>query len=174
MAQLQVLERSPMNSRSIDTVDRISVNSIGIDPELPVGFRHSLSHRFGYCRHCLQNRMIRKTYRENLENHSIPAGGAAIIDLHFDPAQGTIVEDKTTCDGTHLYTELPFATAMENLSDTQIISIAETILSQCSRENDQRPLSDANKCAFDKLVAEYHCDIHEIWEIKEAIEDYYS
>jgi hypothetical protein len=104
----------------------------------------------------------------------IPAGGAAILDLYFDPAQGTVVEDKTTCDGTHIYAELPVSSAMESLTDSRIISIAETILHECSREHEQRPMSDANKCAFDKLVAEYHYDIHEMQEIKEAIEDYYS
>ena len=64
--------------------------------------------------------------------------------------------------------------AIDSLIGSQIISIAETILRECSRENDQRPLSDANKFAFDKLIAEYHYDIHETWEIKEAIEDYYD
>ena len=88
--------------------------------------------------------------------------------------------------------------ASDSLTDYQITSIAETILCQCSREHDQRPLSDANKCAFDtadnpplrsgglsrtqktggpvfgELVAEYRYDIHEIGEIKEAIEDYYD
>ena len=64
--------------------------------------------------------------------------------------------------------------ASDSLTGSQIISIVETILSQCSREHEQRPMSDANKCAFNKLVAEYHYDIHEICEIKEAIEDYYA
>ena len=171
MAQLQVLERSPINSRSIDTVDRISVNAIGTIPKLQAGFRHSLSPQFGYCRHCLQNRRLRKTYCENLKNCSIHA--AAILDLYLDPAQGTVIEDKTTSDGTHLYAEIPVSSAMQNLTGSQIISIAETILGQCSREHDQRPLSDANKCAFDKLVAEYHYDIRGMHEIKEAMEDYY-
>jgi hypothetical protein len=34
-------------------------------------------------------------------------------------------------------------------------------------------MTEGNKSAFDKLVAEIHYDIHEIHEIKEAIEDYY-
>jgi hypothetical protein len=63
--------------------------------------------------------------------------------------------------------------AIDSLTGSQVTSIAETILCQCSREHEQRPLSDANKCAFDKLVAEYHYDNHEMSEIKEAIEDYY-
>jgi len=120
----------------------------------------------------------------------------AILDLYFDPAQGTVVEDKTTCDGTHLYSEVPVSSAMESLTDSQIISIAETILRECSREHEQRPLSDANKSAFDtahnppfgglsrthktggpvfsELVAEYHYDLHNMSELRDAIEDYYS
>jgi hypothetical protein len=41
-------------------------------------------------------------------------------------------------------------------------------------DHDQRPLSDANNSVFDKLVADIHYDIHEISEIKEAMEDYYG
>jgi hypothetical protein len=61
------------------------------------------------------------------------------------------------------------ASVMESLSDSQIISIAETILRKCSRDHAQRPLSDANKLVFDKLVAGYHHDIHEMGEISEAL-----
>jgi hypothetical protein len=119
-------------------------------------------------------------------------------DFHSPHFHSFVVEDKTTSDGTHLYSELPVSSAMESLSDSQIISIAETVLSHCSREHDQRPMSDANKCALDtadnppltggglsrtqktggpvfsELVAEDRYDIHEMSEIKEAIEDYYS
>lgn len=109
-----------------------------------------------------------------LISSDIPAGGGAMLDLYFDPVQGMVIEDKTTCDGTHLYAEIPVSSALDDLTDDQVISIAETILSQCSREHEHRPMSDANKRAFDKLVAEYHYDIREMHEIREAIEDYYS
>jgi len=104
----------------------------------------------------------------------INAGGAAILDLYFDPAQGTVVEDKTTCDGTHLYAEIPVASAIEDMPYEQAILIAEAILCHCSREHNERPLTDDNKRAFDRLVAEVHYPSHELKRIKEAIEDYYS
>jgi hypothetical protein len=81
---------------------------------------------------------------------------------------------KTASDAKRQLSELPIQEAIDSLSDDQIPSMAETILSQCSRANEQRSMSKANKLAFDKLVAEVHCDIHEMQEIREAIEDYYS
>jgi len=104
----------------------------------------------------------------------INAGGGAILDLYFDPVQGTIVEAKTTCDGTHLYAELPVASAMEDMPYEQAILIAEAVLCHCSREHNERPLTDDNKRAFDRLVAEVHYPSHELKRIKEAIEDFYS
>ena len=56
----------------------------------------------------------------------------------------------------------------------QAILIAEAILCHCSREHNERPLTDDNKRAFDGLVAEVHYPSHELKRIKEAIEDYYS
>lgn len=97
-----------------------------------------------------------------------------MLDLYFDPVNGRAVEDKTTCNGTHLYAEMPVGQAMNDLTDEQVIAVAEAILGQCSRENEQRPMTEGNKLAFDKLVAEIHYDIHELHEIKEAIEDYYN
>ena len=104
----------------------------------------------------------------------INAGGAAILDIYFDPPQGTVVEDKTTCDGTHLYAEIPVASAIEDMPYEQAILIAEAVLCHCSREHNERPLTDDNKRAFDRLVAEVHYPSHELKRIKEAIEDYYS
>lgn len=104
----------------------------------------------------------------------INAGGGATLDLYFDPVQGTIVEGKTTCGGTRLVTELPVSEALDGLTNEQVIAITEAILCNCSREHEPRPMTEGNKAAFDKPVAEIHYDIHEIHEIKEAIEDYYS
>ena len=104
----------------------------------------------------------------------INAGGGATLDLYFDPVQGTIVEDKTTCDGTRLVTELPVSEALDDLADDQVIAVAEAILCNCSREHEQRTMTEANKSAFDKLVSEIHYNIHELHEIKEAIVDYYD
>ena len=103
----------------------------------------------------------------------IDAGGGATLDLYFDPVQGTIVEDKTTCEGTRLVAEIPVGKALDDLTDRQVIAVAEAILCNCSREHEPRTMTEGNKHAFDKLVAEIHYDIHEIHEIKEAIEDYY-
>jgi divalent metal cation (Fe/Co/Zn/Cd) transporter len=103
----------------------------------------------------------------------ISAGGGALLDLYFDPVQGTVVEDKTTCEGTRLVAELPVGKALDDLTSEQIIAVAEAILCNCSREHEPRTMTEGNKSAFDKLVAEIHYDIHEIHEIKEAIEDYY-
>ena len=103
----------------------------------------------------------------------INAGGGATLALYFDPAQGTIVEDKTTCEGTRLVAEIPVSKALNHLTNEQVIAIAEAILCNCSREHEERPMTEGNKLAFDKLVAEIHYDIHELHEIKEAIEDYY-
>lgn len=104
---------------------------------------------------------------------NISAGGGAKLDLDFDSAQGKIVEDKTTCDGTRLVAEIPVGKILRSLTDEQVIAIAGAILSNCSREHEPRHMTEGNKLAFDKLVAEIHYDIHEIHEIKEAIEDYY-
>jgi len=102
------------------------------------------------------------------------SAAGATLSLHFDPVQGTIVEDKTTCDGTHLYAEIPVGQALDHLSSEQVMAVAEAILGHCSREPEQRPMTEANKLAFDQLVAEVHYDIHELNEIKEAIVDYYD
>ena len=102
------------------------------------------------------------------------SAAGATFDLYFDPVQGTTVEDKTTCDGTHLYAEIPVGQALDDLTSEQVMAVAEAILGHCSREHEQRPMTEDNKRAFDKLVAEIHYDIHEMNEIKEAITDYYD
>jgi len=84
-----------------------------------------------------------------------------------------IIEDKTLADGTHLYSEVPIADAIDDLSDDHIVAIAEAILKMCTRQSEKRPMTEGNKRAFDKLIADFHYDINEIQEIKEAIEDYY-
>ena len=94
-------------------------------------------------------------------------------DFHSPYFHSFVVEDKTTCDGTHLYAELPVASAMEDMTYEQVIAIAEAILCHCSREDNERPLTEANKRAFDRLVAEIHYYDHEIKKIKQAIENYY-
>ena len=114
-----------------------------------------------------------------LDNYTLilsdmPAGGGATLDLYFDPQNGLVLEDKTLSDGTHLLAEAPIDEALDDLTDDQIVEIAEIILSQCSRNRESRPMSEANKAAFDKLVAEMHHDLHEFQEIKEAIADYYN
>ena len=63
---------------------------------------------------------------------------------------------------------------MEDMPYEQAILIAEAILCHCSREHNERPLTDDNKRAFDRLVAEVHYPSHELKRIKEAIEDFYS
>ena len=85
-----------------------------------------------------------------------------------------LVEDKTTCDGTHLYAEIPVGQTLDHLSSEQVMAVAEAIPGHCSRERELRPMTEDNKRAFDKLVAEIHYDIHELNEIKEAITDYYN
>lgn len=84
-----------------------------------------------------------------------------------------VVEAKTTCDGTHLLAEIPVADAMDDMPYEQVMAIAEAVLCHCSREDSERRLTDENKRAFDRFVAEVHYDIHEMQEIKEAIEGYY-
>jgi hypothetical protein len=69
---------------------------------------------------------------------------------------------------------MPVAQALDDLSYEQVIAIAEIVLRYCSRENEERPITDSNKRAFDKLVAEIHYDYYDFPEIKEAIEDYYN
>ena len=102
------------------------------------------------------------------------AAGGATLDLYFYPVHGQIVEAKTTCDGTHLFAEIPVADAMDDMPYEQVLAIAEAVLCHCSRENEERQMTEANKQAFDRLVAEIHYDVHEIKEIKEAIKDYYD
>jgi len=80
---------------------------------------------------------------------------------------------KTACDGRRQVSEESISDATDNLTDDQIMTIAETILCQCSRQDEGRPMSEGKKMAFDKLVAEVHYDIHEMREIKDAIEGYY-
>ena len=63
---------------------------------------------------------------------------------------------------------------MEDMPYEQAIIIAEAVLCHCSRKFDERPLTDDNKRAFDRLVAEVHYPSHELKRIKEAIEDFYS
>lgn len=104
----------------------------------------------------------------------MPAGGEATLDLYFDPKEGHVLEDKTIADGTHIYAEVPIDEAIEDMPYEQVIAIAEAVLCHCSRENNERPLTEANKQAFDKLVAEIHYPTHDLPEIKEAIIDYYS
>jgi hypothetical protein len=104
----------------------------------------------------------------------IDAGGGATLDLYFDPKEGLVLEDKTLADNAHLYAEVPIDEAIEDMPYEQVIAIAEAVLCHCSRENEDRPLSEANKQAFDKLVAEIHYPTHDLPEIKEAIVDYYS
>ena len=104
----------------------------------------------------------------------IQVGGGATTDLHFEYKNGFIIEDKTLSDGSHLYSEIPITDALDDLSDEQVIAVAEAILQMCSRESEARPMTKGNKLAFDKLVAEIHYDIHEMHEIKEAIIDYYD
>ena len=108
-----------------------------------------------------------------LTESDIQAGGGATLDLHFEYIHGHLIEDKTLADGSHLYSEVPIANAIDDLSDDQIVAVAEAILQMCSRQDEERTMTEGNKAAFDKLVAEIHYDIHEIHEIKEAIEDYY-
>jgi hypothetical protein len=128
----------------------------------------------------------------------IPAGPGSTLDLYFDPVQGTVVEDKTTCEGTHLVAETSVGQALDDPTDEQVIAVAEAILGNCSREHETRTMTDGNKAAFDtadnptltsgglsrtkktaraafdKLIAEIHYDLHELHEIKEAIVDYYG
>lgn len=104
----------------------------------------------------------------------INAGGAATFDLYFDPVHGMVVEAKTTCDGTHLFAEIPVADALDDMPYEQVMAIAEAVLCHCSREDSERRLTEENKRAFDKLVAEVHYDIHEMQEINKAILDYYQ
>ena len=103
----------------------------------------------------------------------IQAGGGATTDLHFEYKNGYIIEDKTLADGSHLYSEVPIADAIDDLSDDQIVAVAEAILKMCTRQSEKRPMTEGNRRAFDKLIADFHYDINEIQEIKEAIEDYY-
>jgi hypothetical protein len=104
----------------------------------------------------------------------IQAGGGTRLDLHFEYNNGYIIEDKTLADGTHLYSEIPVGEALDGLSDDQVVAIAEAILKMCTRQSEKRPMSEGNKLAFDKLIADFHYDIHEIQEISEAIADYYD
>ena len=128
----------------------------------------------------------------------IQAGGGATTDLHFEYKNGYLIEDKTLADGFHLYSEVPISSAVDDLSDDQTIIIASTILQMCSRGGEKRPMSGANRKAFDtadnptlssgglsrtkktaravfeKLVAEIRYDFHDFSEIKEAIVDYYA
>jgi hypothetical protein len=104
----------------------------------------------------------------------IQAGGGAIIDLHFEYKNGYLIEDKTLADGSHLYSEVPIADAIDDLSDDQIVAMAEAILKMCTRQSEKRPMTEGNKRAFDKLIADFHYDIHVIQEMKEAVEDYYG
>ena len=104
----------------------------------------------------------------------IQAGGGATTDLHFEYKNGYLIEDKTLADGIHLYSGVPIAEAVDDLSDDQTIIIASTILQMCSRGGEKRPMSEANKKAFDKLVAEIRYDFHDFSEINEAIVDYYA
>ncbi len=104
----------------------------------------------------------------------IQAGGGATTDLHFEYLHGYLIENKTLPDGSHLYSEVIISSAIDDLSDDQTIIIASTILQMCSRGGEKRPMSEANKKAFDKLVAEIRYDFYDFSEIKEAIVDYYS
>ena len=104
----------------------------------------------------------------------IQAGSGATLDLHFEYKHGFIIEDKTLADSTHLFSEVPISDAIDDLSDEHVIAVAEAILQMCSRELEARSMSEGNKWAFDKLVAEIHYDIHELHEIREAIVDYYD
>ena len=104
----------------------------------------------------------------------IQAGGGATIDLHFEYKNGYIIEDKTLSSGTHLYSEVPISDAIDDLTDDQIVAIAEAILKMCTRQSEKRPMSEANKRAFDKLIADFHYDLHEIQEISDVIADYYD
>ena len=106
----------------------------------------------------------------------IDAGGGATIDIYFDSEKGTVLEDKTTRDGTHLYSEISVEDdALDNLTDGQIEEIADCIINQSAQiDGDTRKLTNSNEDAYKKLVAEMEYEIHEIHEIKEAISDYYG
>ena len=95
-------------------------------------------------------------------------------DLHFEYKHGHLIEDKTLADDSHLYSEVPISSAIDDLSDDQVVAIAEAILKMCTRQSEKRPMNEWNKRAFDKLIGDFHYDINEIQEIKEAIEDYYG
>jgi len=103
----------------------------------------------------------------------IDAGGGASLDLYFDLETGKVLEDKTTCDGTHLYAEVSIEDAMDNLTDEQVERIADGITNQTARIGEMRKTTKDNEKALQKLVAEMEYALHEIGEIKEAIEDYY-
>jgi hypothetical protein len=104
----------------------------------------------------------------------IQAGGGATIDLHLEYKNGYIIEDKTLADGTHLYSEVPIGEALDDLTDDQVVAVAEAILKMCTRQSEKRPMTEGNKLAFDKLIADFHYDLHEIQEISDAIADYYD
>jgi hypothetical protein len=103
----------------------------------------------------------------------IQAGGGATIDLHFEYKHGHLIEDKTLADNSHLYSQVPISSAIDDLSDDQIVAVAEAILKMCTRQCEKRPMTEGNKKAFDKLIADFHYNVHVINEMKEAIEDYY-